>query len=428
MTVPTMQEAAQDALQRMLQRGFEHAQVGAGRTFLTELNIAHNEASLLRSTEEHRLTLLGIIGGRKAEAQISALSGEAVQARIDGLLDEVRVAPQDDANAVSAGQLAAIEQGPLQADTPLLAAKVRELLQFRAAETPKMMLDEGSVAHTCVEACTLTSSGSVLTRRLGWHGITVFGTAREGKRSSSFAYAAGRTHALEAGHAVEHFGIGELLRATERQIDAAPLGGSFVGEVVLMPEAVVDLMRWLQGQLSDVQLISGASLYKDQVGQRIASPQLTLASRFDAPGVAAISADGFATPPVRLLEEGRLLTLIPSLYGSRKTGLPHVPIASSGWELAAGVTPRAELIRGVARGALVGRLSMGMPAANGDFSGVIKNSFLIEDGQVGRALSETMVAGNIARMLRDVTALSCERIDTGAWRLPWLRVGGLHFS
>ena len=71
---------------------------------------------------------------------------------------------------------------------------------------------------------------------------------------------------------------------------------------------------------------------------------------------------------------------------------------------------------------------MGRPASNGDFSGVIKNSFLIENGQRGHALAETMISGNVAQMLRDVQAASSERIDTGAWVLPWLLVPGLHFS
>jgi hypothetical protein len=31
-------------------------------------------------------------------------------------------------------------------------------------------------------------------------------------------------------------------------------------------------------------------------------------------------------------------------------------------------------------------------------------------------------------MLRDVAAVSRERIDTGTLCLPWLRIGGLHFS
>jgi PmbA protein len=31
-------------------------------------------------------------------------------------------------------------------------------------------------------------------------------------------------------------------------------------------------------------------------------------------------------------------------------------------------------------------------------------------------------------MLKDVVAVSRERIDTGDWMLPWLRIGGLNFS
>ena len=129
-----------------------------------------------------------------------------------------------------------------------------------------------------------------------------------------------------------------------------------------------------------------------------------------------------------MLRDGRLLTLLPSLYGSRRTGLPHVPVTEGGWEISPGERSRGDLVASVARGAVVGRLSMGMPAANGDFSGVIKNSFLVESGVVGTALSEVMISGNIARMLQDLRAVSRERIDTGATLLPWLQIGGLHFS
>jgi hypothetical protein len=39
-----------------------------------------------------------------------------------------------------------------------------------------------------------------------------------------------------------------------------------------------------------------------------------------------------------------------------------------------------------------------------------------------------MISGNIAQMLRDVLAVSRERIDTGSLVLPWLRIGQLNFS
>jgi PmbA protein len=191
---------------------------------------------------------------------------------------------------------------------------------------------------------------------------------------------------------------------------------------------VGDLLAWLHGQIGDVQLIAGTSLYRDRVGEAIASPLITLGSRFDAPGVAAVSADAFLTPPVEVLRDGVLKTLTPTLYGSRKTGLPHVPTAPAGWSLAPGATPLADLAKPIARGAIVGRLAMGAPAPNGDFSSVIKNSFSITDGVIGPALSETMINGNMARMLHDVVAVSCERLDTGALVLPWVRIAGLHFS
>jgi PmbA protein len=423
-----IKDTAQRALALMRRQGFEHAQVSASATTLTELNVNHNEPSLLRSSEQQRVSLLGLVDGRRASTELSDLSDDAVRECIESLFADAGSAPRDEANAVSVDQHATLVQGPQQADEALLADKMRELLEFRERETPKMMIDEAFAAHTRVRSHTLTSGGSELASSVGCYAMSVFGTARDGKRSSSFNHTGGSCNDLAAAHAGEHFGIGEMLRDTEQQIDTQPLAGKFVGDVVLMPNAVSDLLAWLHGQIGDLQLIAGSSLYRDKVGERIASPLLTLKSRFDAPGVAAVSADAFVTPPLDILREGRLVSLAPSLYGSRKTGLPHVPVASGGWQLLAGDTPRAQLLAGVTRGALVGRLSMGNPAANGDFSGVIKNSFLIEGGQVGPALSEAMIAGNMAQMLHDVRAVSRERIDGGNWLLPWLRIAGLHFS
>jgi PmbA protein len=283
----------------------------------------------------------------------------------------------------------------------------------------------------------LTSDGSHLACTLGWYGLSVFGTARgpgsDGTvRSSSFNYAGGETEDLRGALASERFGMADMMRELTRSIDTRGIadcfGGKFTGDVVLTPLAVATMLQWLHAQVSDMALISGSSVYRERVGELVASPLLNLTSRFDGPGIAPVSSDGFVAAPVALLTGGRLGTLTPSLYGSRKTGLKHVPTAANGWQLAAGETPLAQLLQGVPRGALVGRLSMGSPASNGDFSGIIKNSFALNGGEVGAALSETMINGNVAQMLRDVVAVSVERIDTGGLCLPWVRVAGLHFS
>ena len=424
----SLQDRAQAVLAQMRAQGFDAAQVEISQRAMQEFNVANDEPTLLRSTQRHKLALLGLVDGRRASTEADDLGDAAIANTVAELFAAARSAPQDAANAVSAGQMLALSQGPLHADTAAMADAMVELLAFRAANAKTATLEEAFVAHHRLDAHLATSGGSALSSQLGWYDIGAMSTAREGQRCSSFNYTGGQCDSLAGQGASSRFGLGQMLTELTRQIDTRPLAAPFVGDVVLTPHALDSLLGWLRGQLSDLALISGTSLYRDKVGRQIASPLLSLRSRFDAPGVAAISADGFVTPPVQVLEAGRLNTLIPSLYASRKTGLAHVPVAATGWEVPAGATPLAGVMAGVLRGAVVGRLSMGSPAANGDFSGVIKNSFLIEGGEVGPALSDVMVSGNMAQMLRDVLAVSQERLDTGAALLPWVRVGGLHFS
>ena len=423
-----LRTAATRALEQMRKRGFEHAQVTAMATRQDEVNIAHGEPSLLRSTDARRMGLVGIVDGRKAATEVSDLGETSVREGIDALFAAAKSAPRDEANKVSSGQKARIVQGPQESDVALLTDKARELIDFCRRETPKVNLVEAVVAHVLTRSHTVTTGGSELETEVGHHSVGAFGTAREGQATSSFAYTGGNCHGLAGMHASAMFGIDEMARNLEKSIHTRPVGDKFVGDVVLTPEAVSDFLNWFLGQLCDVQLIAGSSLYRDRVGEAVGSKMLTLRSRFDAPGVCAVTSDAFVANPVTILEQGTLRTLTPGLYGSLKTKLPHVPVAAEGWELLAGDTPREKLVSGTQRGALVGRLSMGNPAANGDFAGVIKNSFMIDGGKVGHALSETMISGNVAQMLKDVAAVSRERLDTGTWLLPWVRIGGLHFS
>ncbi len=427
MDAPVLRDVAFQALDLMRSVGFDEAQATATTARKDEVNIADNEPSLLRSTDSRDLALVGIVEGRKAATRITDVGDGALRRAIESLRAAAAAAPRDDANRVSSGQRARIVQGPQASDIERLAAKAGELLEFSRRETPKVNINEGIVAHSVVRSHTVTSGGSDLEASVGHHALGVVVTAREGEKVSSFNFSEGTCHELDR-HASEYFGIAGMLRDLERQIDTRSLAQGFVGDVVLAPWAVADLLEWFLGQICDEQLIAGSSLYRDRVGEAVGSALLTLRSRFDAPGIAAISSDGFVAAPAEVLRQGVLATLTPSLYGSLKTGIAHVPTAAAGWELAAGSVPRSDLIAGTSRGALVGRLSMGNPASNGDFSGVIKNSFAIDGGKPGTALSETMISGNVARMLMDVVAVSRERLDTGAYLLPWVSIGGLHFS
>ena len=86
------------------------------------------------------------------------------------------------------------------------------------------------------------------------------------------------------------------------------------------------------------------------------------------------------------------------------------------------------MVRDVRRGLLVARFSGGSPSDNGDFSGVAKNSYLIEDGRIVRPVGETMIAGNVASLFSSIRAISKESVDYGSAILPWLLSSGVTIS
>ena len=93
-----------------------------------------------------------------------------------------------------------------------------------------------------------------------------------------------------------------------------------------------------------------------------------------------------------------------------------------------GEKSHAELIKNVEKGVLLARFSGGSPANNGDFSGVAKNSYYIENGHIMFPLSETMVSGNIREMFENLDAISSDCIDFGSCILPWISFKGITVS
>lgn len=87
-----------------------------------------------------------------------------------------------------------------------------------------------------------------------------------------------------------------------------------------------------------------------------------------------------------------------------------------------------EIIASVDKGILMGGFSGGEPGTNGDFSGVAKNSFLIENGKIKCALSETMVNGNLAEMFNHIRGISKELICDGGSVIPYIAVDGIVIS
>ena len=117
-----------------------------------------------------------------------------------------------------------------------------------------------------------------------------------------------------------------------------------------------------------------------------------------------------------------------SQYVANKTGFPRAKNTSGSIIMKNGGKPLDEIIAGIDKGIVVGRFSGGQPSSNGDFSGVAKNSFLVENGKITDALSETMISGNLADMLNSVYGISSETVADGSSVLPYAAFSGIIVS
>ena len=90
--------------------------------------------------------------------------------------------------------------------------------------------------------------------------------------------------------------------------------------------------------------------------------------------------------------------------------------------------PKDEIIRNIKKGILLERFSGGRPSADGEFSGVAKNSYYIENGKIKYPISETMISGNIQEMFSNIGEISSDRIDFGYCIFPWISFKGVTVS
>ena len=117
-----------------------------------------------------------------------------------------------------------------------------------------------------------------------------------------------------------------------------------------------------------------------------------------------------------------------SLYGANKTGRPL--IKNSGFDLVIEPGDKSidEIIASIDKGLVLGSFSGGQPGTNGEFSGVAKNSFLIENGKITKAVTETMVNGNLGEAFLNVRGISKELLCSGGSVIPYIAVDGIVIS
>ncbi len=420
---------AERSLEAVLRRGFQKARVRLVSTDQHELQAEFGRANLLRTTHNTELGLLGIVDDKQGSLMLNNVDDEALADAVEDLWAVASGSRADPANDIAQTQPKRVfRNGPEAPDLDLMYERVAEAIDHAKSKYPTLKMGNTAISFGSRHALFLNSNGVDFdTTRNAYHSSLMF-TARDGTDVSSFNYTGVTLAALDK-PLVSHATTDLLMKQTTEQVRTKKVPGKFTGDLIITPDCIGDFLSFLIGNIGNQPLISGTSLYKHSLGQRVADAALTLRSQpRNLVGGYFVTGDGYEVQNATVVEDGVLRSFLLDQYGSRKTGLTRAVTGGGAWVVDAGATPLAEMIRDVKAGILITRFSGGRPNDKGDFSGIAKNSYYIDNGAVAFPISETMVSGNLAALLTSIVSISSERADFGSGIFPWVRVSGIGIS
>ena len=229
---------------------------------------------------------------------------------------------------------------------------------------------------------------------------------------------------LEAG-AVE-----PLIGDTMRSFDPRPVPGKFTGDVIITPSCAASVAGTLARAFGGYALMGGLSPYADREGETVASPAFSLLNRPADPRFpdgSDFDDCGVSTRNVDVIRDGVFENFLIDFFCSRKLDRPQ-NAGRLNLVIPPGERSVEALIRETERGIVLARFSGGVPNHKLDFSGVAKNSFYVEDGEIRYPLIETMASGNFQDLLMNIRGVSSESVDFGGGAFPYVAASGVTIS
>jgi PmbA protein len=235
----------------------------------------------------------------------------------------------------------------------------------------------------------------------------------------------------------------EAARRTLRRLGARRVPTQRV-PIVFAPEVARSLIGSVFEAASGDSIWRSASFLAGKLGEAIATSAITIVD--DNTMMLPTGAGGFGTSPFDgeglpsqrtvVVEQGVLRNYLLNTYTARKLGMKSTHNASRGLAGTPGIgcgnlylepgtqTPE-EIIGEVKAGFYVTSLmGFGTNIVTGDYSRGATGLW-IENGQLTHAVEEVTVAGNLAEMLKNVTAIGSDLVFRGAVASPTLRIDGM---
>ncbi len=427
-----LKNIAKEALSELTKRGADRANVKVTSSETREFNIDNGKFSLFRTLFDNSLSMTALKASKKGNTTVNRFDSEAIA---NAAAECIAIA--NSAEPDSAWDFAPkldnrdFDDGVVNGDIDKLFYRTKELLDTISERYPLITIEQCIVSHEKINWVYMNTYGAEFERRTGQYSVMLMYSAHDGELASSFFDSSFTTISLDRPF-IECATVAKDLADVSKQIHTISPSEKFTG-VAVLPPSVFDFLleSAISSFASDSSILDGTSIWRDLLGKPVASEKLSVKNDpYDESIVNGerITSEGFVSEAHDIIKNGVLDSFLISLYVANKTGLKRAPAASLMMIVPPGDASLDEMIANIDRGIIIGRISGGNPASNGDFSGVAKNSFLIENGKITSALSETMISANIADMLKNIVALSAERVSNGDYNLPYAAIGGVTIS
>lgn len=397
-----------------------------------ELNVENGEFKLLRTVFGGSAGVRVFEGARVGSAGGNDVTPEGLEQIVSDAILAAESAPEDPCHDIAPDQgKDEFTQGILEPDIDRFIGRIKELLDTIAKDYPTVNVMAATGSFDKSYWLSRNSNGTEFSGNSGDYGFSFEICASDGEKTSGLDYSGFSLTDLDKPF-IECASIRRHLEDISKSIAPDPLEGKFTGTVVFTPESAEDFISMLLGNYAGERVvIDETSLWLDKVGSKVADEKLTVTfDPFDERILIGERAtgDGFRSEKVTIIDKGILKTFMLSLYGANKTGRPLIKNTSFDLVIEPGDKSIDEIIASIDKGLVLGSFSGGQPGTNGEFSGVAKNSFLIENGKITKAVTETMVNGNLGEAFLNIRGISKELLCSGGSVVPYIAVDGIVIS
>lgn len=389
-----------------------------------EFNVGGGEFTLLRSLFDKGLSLTVYHQNKKGSVITNKLDDASIDAAVKDALASAESGVADEAYDIAPGQgKQCFHDKGYEPDMERLFERTRELMADIEKRYPRILVDQLTVSHQKIHTLYLNTNGTECEVFKGNYSVSISFAGHEGEVTTSLMGTGVTMDNLDKPF-VELGSIEAQLKDAEAQLMTVSFEGKFEGVIVLTPDSLGSfLYSILSNFTGDSAILEKTSLWLDKLNEKVADSRLTVSVKPSDSRIvnrAHITADGFQEEDYDIIRDGVLKSYMLSLYVANKSGFERAKNSSFSVIIEGGTTSYEELLKGIKKGLIVGRFSGGRPGTSGDFSGVAKNSFLVENGKITGAVSETMISGNLAQMLMNVVAISKETVADGSSVLPYI--------